>query len=376
MARTVLIAAGGTGGHLFPAEALAHELRARGVAVHLATDHRATGYGQDFPADAVHVVASATFGDRSLGGLARSGLALGRGMLQSLSLIARVKPDAVIGFGGYPTLPPLYAATLRKVPTLVHEANAVAGRANRFLAPRVTAVATSFAATGLLDRAAEKLVTTGNPVRPRVIAAARPYVPPEPGGRFRLVVFGGSQGARVFAELVPPALAELPGHLRTRIDLVQQARPEDTDRVSSLLASLGVAAEVAPFFSDLPARIAAAHLVVCRSGASSVTELSVIGRPSILVPLPHALDNDQKTNALELERAGGAVMAEQKDLTPQRLAGLLADLIQAPDRLAAMASAAAAQGRPDAVKRLADLVLHVAGGGTPGIFSPQGSTTP
>jgi UDP-N-acetylglucosamine--N-acetylmuramyl-(pentapeptide) pyrophosphoryl-undecaprenol N-acetylglucosamine transferase len=369
MARTVLIAAGGTGGHLFPAEALAHELKARGFVVHLATDHRATTYGQDFPAEAIHIVSSATFGDRSPLGILKSGARLAKGQVQALGLVGRLKPAAAVGFGGYPTLPPLLAATMRGVPTILHEQNAVMGRANRFLARRVTAIATSFPTTRSMGGAEAKAVLTGNPVRPRVIAATKPFDVPAADGPFRLVVFGGSQGARVFSELVPPALAELPAHLRSRIRLVQQARPEDLDRVQALFAGLGVTAEVAPFFADLPAKIADAHLVVCRSGASSVAELTVIGRPSILVPLPHALDNDQKTNALELERAGGAVMAEQAGLTPERLAELLTSLMTDPDRLARMADAALGVGRPDAVKRLADLVGHVAGGGTAATYA-------
>ncbi len=359
---TVLIAAGGTGGHLFPAEALAHELGARGVAVHLATDHRAEGYGHAFPAVATHIVASATIAGRSPLAMAKAGLVLGRGALQSFALVTRIRPDAAVGFGGYPTIPPLLAAVARRVPTVIHEANAVAGRANRFLAPRVTAIATSFEETGLLGAAAAKAVVTGNPVRPMVVAAARPFVAPEPGGALRLLVFGGSQGARVFSELVPPAVARLAPDLRARLKVVQQARPEDVARVTAAYDGADVPAEIAPFFSDLPERIAAAHLVVCRSGASSVSELAVIGRPSVLVPLPHALDNDQKTNALELERVGGAVMAEQATLDPERLAGLLADLLGDPARLAAMAGAATALGRPDAVSRLADLVLTVAAG--------------
>jgi UDP-N-acetylglucosamine--N-acetylmuramyl-(pentapeptide) pyrophosphoryl-undecaprenol N-acetylglucosamine transferase len=335
------------------------------VAVHLATDHRASTYGHDFPADGVHLIASATFGSRSPMAMASSALSLVRGMVQSFGLVTRLKPSVAIGFGGYPTIPPLMAALARRVPSVIHEANAVAGRANRFLAPKVTAVATSFETTGLLGAATAKAVMTGNPVRPQVVAAASAYRTPDTDGPLRLLVFGGSQGARVFADLAPPAIAALPADLRRRISVVQQARPEDADRVRDAYATAGVAAEVKPFFADLPARIAEAHLVLCRSGASSVSELAVIGRPSILVPLPHALDNDQKTNALELERAGGAIMAEQASLTPERLAGLLAELMGDPDRLATMAEAARSQGRPDAVARLADLVLAVADGLTP-----------
>ncbi|WP_237155348.1 undecaprenyldiphospho-muramoylpentapeptide beta-N-acetylglucosaminyltransferase [Oryzibacter oryziterrae] len=365
MARPILIAAGGTGGHLFPAESLAHELIARGYDIHLATDHRATNYGHEFPATATHIIASATFGDRSLIGLVKSGFRLVRGQIQSLALVSRLKPAVAIGFGGYPTLPPLLAASLLGRPTIVHEANAVMGRANRFLASRVTAVATSFSETGLLGDAGAKAVFTGNPIRPKVLAAVAPYDAPEAGGKLRLVVFGGSQGARVFADLVPPALERLPSSILDRLRLVQQVRAEDMDRVGAVYGRLGLDHEIAPFFTDLPERMAAAHLVVCRSGASSVSELTVIGRPSILVPLPHALDNDQKTNALGLEKAGGAIMAEQASLTPDRLAGLIAELADDPARLTAMAAAAKAEGRPDAVRRLADLVEHIAKGGKP-----------
>lgn len=371
MGKTILVAAGGTGGHLFPAEALAEELVARGHAVHLATDHRATGYGGSFPAAETHIVASATFGSKAPAALLRSALKLAQGQVQSLALVGRIRPAVAVGFGGYPTVPPLLAAALRGVPVIVHEANAVMGRANRFLAGRAKAIATSFPATASLGEAAGKAVLCGNPVRKRVVAAAGPYDRPVPGGAFRLVVFGGSQGARVFSELLPAALALMPEDRRGRLRLVQQARPEDLDRVRLTYADLGIAARVEPFFGDLPTIMAEAHLVVCRSGASSVTELAVIGRPSILVPLPHALDADQRSNALELERAGGAMMAEQRLLTPGALAGMLSDAMDAPDRLAAMAASAAAQGRPDAVRRLADLVERVADGRDPTASTTQ-----
>lgn len=368
MARTILITAGGTGGHLFPAEALAYELGARGHRVHLATDRRATEYGAAFPAEEVHVISSATFGDRSPLGLLRSACRLGRGQVQALALVMRLKPDVTVGFGGYPTLPPVLAASLLGRPTMIHEANAVMGRANRFLAKRVTAIATSFADTGLMNGGGAKAVATGNPVRPKVIAAVRPYAPPSSEEKLRLMVFGGSQGARVFADLVPPAIEALPERVRARLRLVQQVRAEDMDRVGEVYARLGLDHEIAPFFTDLPERMADAHLVVCRSGAGSVSELTVIGRPSILVPLPHALDNDQKANALGLEAAGGAIMAEQAGLDAERLAGLIAALADDPARLAAMAAAARGEGHPDAVRRLADFALHIAAGGTPADF--------
>jgi len=360
MGATILLAAGGTGGHLFPAEALASELGARGYGVALATDHRAGAYGRDFPADETHIIRSASPRGGSVIAKAEAAFAIGGGTMAARAILHRMRPAAVVGFGGYPIVPPMLAAFLARVPTVLHEQNAVMGKANRFLARRVTRIATSFAETrGLAD--AGKAVHTGNPVRGRVIAAARaPFERPEPYGTLRVLVFGGSQGAKAFADLVPPAIQRLERALRARLSIVQQARPEDQVRVIGAYASADVAAEIATFFPDLPARIAAAHLVICRSGASSVAELSVIGRPAVLVPLPHALDDDQKYNALTLERAGGAILAEQAGLTPDGLATLIAALAADPGRLAAMAAAARTTGRPDAVTRLADVVEAVA----------------
>lgn len=361
MSLTILVAAGGTGGHLFPAEALAAELGRRGHAVELATDERADKYGRAFPARAVNIVRSATFKGRDPLSLARTVTALGLGTFQAWRLLRRIRPDAVVGFGGYPTFPPMIAAQLTGVPTVLHEQNAVMGRANRALAKRVTRIALSFPGTRMMGADADKAVHTGNPVRDMVISAARvAYDPPRLDGRFRLLVFGGSQGARFFSEALPPAIERLAPELRARLDLVQQARAEDAEAVVAAYARMGVAAEVAPFFVDLPARIAAAHLVVCRSGASSVGELAVIGRPSILVPLPGALDQDQAANAAVLEAAGGGWPIRQAELTPDRLAEELTKAMTDPEQLAEAAEAAKAAGRADAVVRLADLVEEVA----------------
>ncbi len=359
-ARPVLVAAGGTGGHLFPAAALATALAERGVRVHLATDRRAVQFGDAFADEAIHVVASATVRSRNPMALAQTAATLGLGIYQAWRLIGRLRPAAVIGFGGYPSVPPVLAAVWRGVPTIVHDANAVIGRANRFLAPRVTAIATTFPGTFQdASSLAAKATLTGNPVRSSVIAAAAmPYV--VPSDVFRLVVFGGSQGARVMADIVPPAIARLEPRLRSRLYIVQQAREEDLARVRQTYASIPVAAEVAPFFSDLPARIAASHLIVARSGASTVAELAAIGRPSILVPLPHAIDQDQFANAGVLDRAGGAIRLVQEAFTPERLTGEIAALAGAPQRLTAMAAAARSLGRLDAAARLADLVCNVA----------------
>jgi UDP-N-acetylglucosamine--N-acetylmuramyl-(pentapeptide) pyrophosphoryl-undecaprenol N-acetylglucosamine transferase len=359
----VMVCAGGTGGHLFPAEALAAALAKRGVAVELVTDSRAVRHAGKFPAAAVHVIPSATIRGKTPFSLARTGLVLGYGLLKAWIMLPRRRPAAVIGFGGYPTVPPLLAATQHGTPSIIHEQNAVMGRANRLLAPRVRAIATGFA--GILNREpalAAKATCTGNPVRPAVIAAAAtPYPPLEAGGSLRLLVFGGSQGARVMADVVPPAVERLEPGLRARLNIVQQARDEDLARVRDTFARLNVTAEVAPFFADLPARMAASHLVVSRSGASTVAELAAIGRPGILVPLPHALDQDQRANAGVLMEAGGAIRLDQADFTPERLASEIAALAVAPDRLVRMAKAAKAAGSTDAAERLADLVMRVGG---------------
>jgi len=357
---SVLVAAGGTGGHLFPAAALAGVLLQRGIAVHLATDRRAVRFGDTFAEDAIHVVASATIRSRNPVALTQTAAALALGVFQAWRLIGRLRPAAVIGFGGYPSVPPVLAAIGRGIPSLIHDANAVVGRANRLLAPRVTAIATSFTETFRdTPQLAAKATLTGNPVRPAVIAAAAaPY--DAPGDVLRLLIFGGSQGARVMADVVPSAIALLDPGLRARLHIVQQAREEDLARVREAYASVAVAAEVATFFSDLPARIAASDLVVARSGASTVAELAAIGRPSILVPLPHAIDQDQFANAGVLDRVGGALRIVQEAFTPKRLAQEIAALAGMPQRLAAMAAAARSLGRLDAAERLADLVLTVA----------------
>jgi len=285
------------------------------------------------------------------------------GTAKAIALINRLKTAAVVGFGGYPTLPPLAAATLLRIPTVIHDSNAVLGRANRLLASRVTAIATSL--PGVFDRdpgLAGKSVMTGTPLRPAVVsAAAQAYAALANDAPFRLTVFGGSQGARIMADIVPPAIARLAVNLQRRIKLVQQVREEDLPRVREIYEPLKIEAELAPFFTDLPERLAAAHLVISRSGAGTVAELAALGRPAILVPLPGAIDQDQFANAGVLMQAGGAIRIPQTEFTPERLASEIAALAGEPPRLAAMAAAAQRVGRLDAADRLADLVMMVAG---------------
>lgn len=360
---TILLAAGGTGGHLFPAEALAHELKARGWSVELVTDDRAGRYAGSFPADHVHAVRSATIGAKNPVALVKAFWRIWSGVREASALFQKIKPAAVVGFGGYPTLPPLYAATRRGLPTMVHEQNAVMGRANRALAGRVTAIAGGFLVAG--GSQATKTVVTGNPVRPAIIEAARtPYAAPVADGEFRLLVFGGSQGAQFFSEAIPPAIAALSEAERRRLKVTQQARSEDEAAVRQAYAALGVAAEIAPFFNDMAARLAAAHLVISRSGASTVSEIGVVGRPALLVPYPYALDHDQAANAATLAAAGGAEVHVQSTLSTERLTALIGGLMRDPARLAAMAAAARSAGRPDATRLLADLTEAIASGQT------------
>jgi UDP-N-acetylglucosamine--N-acetylmuramyl-(pentapeptide) pyrophosphoryl-undecaprenol N-acetylglucosamine transferase len=335
----ILLAAGGTGGHLFPAEALGVELIRRGLRVRLATDARALRYSGLFSKDMIDVVPSETVRGRSPWSLARTGLMLGYGTVVALNLIRRLKPAAVVGFGGYPTLPPLMAARLLGVPGIIHDANAVLGRANRLLSRHVSAIATSL--PGVLDRdpaLAGKTTTVGTPMRPAILeAAAVNYAPPETTAPFRLLVVGGSQGARVMSDIVPGAIERLEPALWRRLILTQQVREEDMTRVRSVYDRLKINAELALFFTDLPARLSSNHLIVSRSGAGTVAELAAIGRPSILVPLPGSIDQDQFANAGVLLKANGALRIAQADFTSDRLAAEISALAAEPAQLAAMA---------------------------------------
>lgn len=368
---TILLAAGGTGGHLFPAEALAHELKARGWSVHLATDDRAERFAGHFPADVIHPIPSATIGSKNPLALARTFWKLWRGVRVASTMIARIRPAAVVGFGGYPTLPPLYAATRRGRPTLIHEQNAVMGRANRALAARVTAIAGGFLPEDA-SVAGRKTITTGNPVRPAVVeAAAQPYTVSQGSEPFHLLVFGGSQGAQFFSDAVPAAIALLPDDLRKRLVVTQQARKDDVERVTGAYAKLGIPAEISPFFTDMAARMARAQFVISRSGASTVSEIAVIGRPALLVPYPHALDHDQAANAAALAAAGGAEVHVQSSLDAAMLAGLLEVRMNEPEGLKTMAEAARSVGRPNAASLLADLTEAIASGQSPDGFRKE-----
>jgi UDP-N-acetylglucosamine--N-acetylmuramyl-(pentapeptide) pyrophosphoryl-undecaprenol N-acetylglucosamine transferase len=359
--RPIVIAAGGTGGHLFPAEALAAELLARGEKVALMTDARSAAFESPAFADAERFVlrGSGLAGHGPLG-MAKGALGLGIGTLTARALLKRLGAQAVVGFGGYPSVPPLLAALTmggRRPVTVLHEQNAVLGRANRALARRVDAVALSFAETLRVPTGAVTRVV-GNPVRPALAAlAGQGYAPPGADGVLRLLVLGGSLGARVFADVVPAAVARLDPALRQRLVVTQQCRTEDLERVRAAYDEAHVAAELSRFFPDVATRLAMAHLVVARAGASTVAELACAGRPSVLVPLPSAIDDHQSGNARALAEFGGAWLMPQADFTPEALAVRLAGLFQQPAPLAEASEAAARIAQPQAARTLADLVL-------------------
>ena len=356
--RPIVIAAGGTGGHFFPAEALAAELVRRGHRVALMTDGRSGGEKSAvFAGREVFVLPGAGIAGRGLRRGAAAVIALARGTVEARRVLALLQPSVLVGFGGYPSVPPVVAAALLrgKRPTVVlHEQNAVLGRANRLLARFADRLALGAAVTRSLP-AKPPATVTGNPVRAGIAAlAGSAYHPPEPGGPLNLLVTGGSQGARIFSQAVPAALALLSEPLRARLRVTQQCRPEDLERVRAAYAGLGIAAELATFFDDMPARLAAAHFVIARAGASTVAELAIAGRPALLVPFPHAIDNHQLDNA----RAIDALVIEQSDFErrPAVLAEKLQQRIECPDLLATAAHAIAQHAVPDAAARLADLV--------------------
>ncbi|KKB12962.1 UDP-diphospho-muramoylpentapeptide beta-N-acetylglucosaminyltransferase [Devosia geojensis] len=362
--KTFVLMAGGTGGHLFPAMALAQELRRRGHAIHLMTDHRVASYGQDFPADRTHIVPAATPSISNPIKFAQAGFTILGGIGVAVAKLRNIAPDAVIGFGGYPTFPPMIAARILGIPGILHEANVVLGRANKALIRFADVLATGFETVKFAETLKIERVVTGNPVRDRVrTLAGTPYPALSADGPVRILVFGGSQGARVFADLVPPAVAGLPEDLRHRLVIAQQCRPEDLDRVADAYRQARVNVELAPFFADLPDRLAGTHLVISRSGASTIADLTAIGRPAILVPLPGSLDADQKNNALVVEAAGGGWIAEQATLSPQSLGTRLATLLSDPATLQNAAAAARTLGQPRSVEKLADLAERLAGQG-------------
>ncbi|MBW8879888.1 MAG: undecaprenyldiphospho-muramoylpentapeptide beta-N-acetylglucosaminyltransferase [Asticcacaulis sp.] len=351
-----VVAAGGTGGHMFPAEALARELIARGWQVVLASDARGAAYAENFPTVERLSLEAATFKAGDLVGMARAAIKIGLGILQARKAFKRLKPWAVIGFGGYPSYPALMAALQRKDVTLIHEQNSVLGRSNRQLVKKVDAVACAFPVLRMAPPELEgRVQVVGNPVRPDIRALYdQPY--PETEGALRILVTGGSQGAKILSETVPRALASLPISLRINLQVEQQARAEQAEEAARIYREAEIAAEVSPFFSNMAERLGRAHIVIGRSGASTVCELAVAGKPSILIPLKIAADDHQTYNAEVLKEAKAAVVIKEEDVTVGKLAEEIRTMIEGAALLPMRARAAKSVARPDAAKQMADLV--------------------
>jgi len=351
----IVLSAGGTGGHLFPAQALAGELTRRGREIVVMTDARFVNYATAFPKARIETVPSSPFN------AVAAPFKIAAGFVVALAKLARLKPAAVIGFGGYPSVPVMLAANFAGLPTGIIEQNAVVGRANRLVMNRVRKVAAAFPIARFAPRDLSKIVLTGNPLRPEVEALwGAAYNLPQAGGPIRLLVFGGSQGARALSEIVPAALTRLPHDMKMRLSVVQQCRPEDIEQVREIYRNAEIRCQLESFFSDLPQRMAEAQLVIARSGAGTVAELMAIGRPAILVPLPGALDDNQTPNAEILSKADAGWCVPQQTLTPDGLAQMLGQIFADPLDLAQRASRAHALAVPNAASKLADVVEDLA----------------
>ncbi len=358
----LVIAAGGTGGHMFPAQALAEAMLRKGWRVKLSTDARGARYAGGFPhVVEVEILPSATFARGGMLAKLMVPFRIAGGVMSSVVKMLKDRPDVVAGFGGYPSIPALAAATLLRRPRMIHEQNGVLGRVNKLFAKRVNAVACGTWPTDLPDGVEE--FYTGNPVRGAVLErAGAPYIPP---GDYpmSLLVIGGSQGARILSDVVPAAIAALPEPLRRNLRVAQQARQEDVDRVEQAYAEAGIKAEIKPFFTDIPMRLSEAQLVISRSGASSVADISVVGRPSILVPYAAATGDHQTANARGLVDAEAAIMIPENALEPAALSAQIGAVLSNPDAAVRMAHGALDHGRPDATERLVEMIDALAGKG-------------
>lgn len=354
----IILTAGGTGGHVFPAEALAKELTARGVGIGFVTDGRGDSFSENFPQATVHRVFAGAYAGKPLFKKLQAMFLMGIGILQSLLIFIREKPNAVVGFGGYAAFPASFAAGILGIPLILHEQNAVLGGANRFLAKRAALIATTFPTVERVP-ANIKTAYTGVPVRPAVLALRDTDYTPA-ADTFNLLIFGGSQGAGILSSVVPAALKSLPDSVKSRLRVAQQCRAADLDAVKTAYDGSGISVELASFFTDMADRLAAAHLVVCRAGASSIAELAVAGRPAIIVPILRSPDAHQLKNARFMAESGGAFLCEEPDFTPDRLASMIKRFSDAPSVLAQTAGKAKELGKPDAVRLFADAVLNTA----------------
>ena len=360
----IVLATGGTGGHVFPAQALAEELKKRGNRLALITDRRGDAYSGPLGELDAHTISAAGVSGKGLIARGMAAFQLLIGYFQARALLLQMKPSVVVGFGGYPSVPTMMAASHLGIRTAIHEQNAVLGRANRLMASRVDRIALSFDETdGLRPKDQAKALRTGNPVRPEIAAlSGRPFTPPGPEGRLNLLVVGGSQGAQILGEAVPAALTGLSQELRNRLSVDQQTRAEQLDAVKVAYQSAGIRADVRSFFDDMPERLARAHLIIGRAGASTMAEVATVGLPAILIPYAYAIDDHQAANAARLSDAGGGWAIPQMDVTPADLGRRLEQLLANPSVLSAAAQASARTGIPDATVRLANLVESLATG--------------
>lgn len=360
----VVLATGGTGGHVFPAQALAEELKRRGHRLALITDRRGDAYSGPLGELEAHTISAAGVSGKGVSARISAVFKLLAGYFQARKLLKSMRPAVVVGFGGYPSVPTMLAASHLKIRTAIHEQNAVLGRANRLMAGRVDRIAISFGETdGLAAKDRERSVLTGNPVRPEIAAlSGRTFRTPDADGPLHVLIVGGSQGAQILGEAVPAAMAQLSSVLKSRLKVEQQARPEQVDAVKDAYRKASIDADVRSFFDDMPERLARAHLMIGRAGASTLAELSAVGLPAILIPYAYAIDDHQAANAARLSDAGGAWAIPQMDVTANDLARRLEQLLGNPSVLGAAAQAAARTGIPDATKRLADAIENLTDG--------------
>lgn len=361
--KLILLSAGGTGGHMFPADALAQDLISRGYRVALATDIRGKRFEPFAGGIPVYVLKSGTIG-AGVFRKVKSVVSLGMGFFQARKLLSDLKPAVVIGFGGYPSVPAVYAAQTMKIPTVIHEQNAILGRANVFLAPKAEKIAVAWAHVEGLESSDEaRAVVTGNPVRPDISGLYnKPFPTIEQDGTLRIFITGGSQGASVFSEVMPLALARLPAHHRARLEIVQQCRDEDIQNVQRIYDDANIKCDLRPFFKDMALQLEKCHLVIARSGAGTVSEVTTAGRPAIFVPYPHHADQQQKRNADAVADAGGAWVMTQNGFTPEALLARLETFLQNPETLFRAAENARSCGRPDAARKLGNIVMAMASG--------------
>jgi UDP-N-acetylglucosamine--N-acetylmuramyl-(pentapeptide) pyrophosphoryl-undecaprenol N-acetylglucosamine transferase len=371
----ITLAAGGTGGHMVPAHALAAELKVRGHGVMLVTDERGAKIPALFEGVPTHILSAGRLGGGPIGWI-KAARAVLAGRRQAKALYREFTPDAVVGFGGYPAFPALLAADARGIPTILHEQNAVLGRVNRLLAASASAIATAYPEVERLKpRYRRKVELVGNPVRESVARlGTMPFPEFDETAPLKILVTGGSQGATVLGQVVPDALGMLPPKLRHRLQVIQQCRPDDIEAVRNRYAALNIPAELLTYIEDMPERLAETHLVIARAGASTIAELTAAGRPAILIPLPIATDDHQTVNAREMAKAGGARMIPQDEFTPEVLAAQIDAVAGDPQALSNAAERALSVGRPHATSDLADLVERVAGGNAPLLVGPAGAT--